>query len=89
MTKYYILELEERNGEYEYSHYIRTFAGDETKAQGVFEDILKGWYEDDDPRYCEHSKGYYFNGDEVFMKVGRHEEIPEHVYHALTIVPEL
>lgn len=67
-TKYIFLTLEERNGEYEYTHRsVRQLPDSKTKtAERFVKDYLKGFY---GGKAEKEGEGYYFNSGELFVEV--------------------
>jgi hypothetical protein len=67
-TKYIFLTLEERNGEYEYTHRsVRQLPNSKrTTAERFVKDYLKKFY---GGRAEKEDGGYYFFGGEVFVKL--------------------
>ncbi|NBW19381.1 MAG: hypothetical protein EBR82_66540 [Caulobacteraceae bacterium] len=89
---YYMAQLNERNGEYEYQHTI--LLSTEWDAHTALTDIAMNWYESAED-YLEHNGeplhtpdnvvegNFYFNGDEVCVSVGNWEELPKAVFDNL------
>jgi hypothetical protein len=67
-TKYIFLNLEERNGEYEYMHRsIHELSDSKTViAKRFVKDYLKGFY---GGKSEAEDEGYYFFGGEIFVKI--------------------
>lgn len=80
MTHYFIGQLEERNGEYEYQIPVCFTATSVKAASKVLTRSAQNWYGD-----CSEKDGacYYFHGGEVCVQAGGFKEIPESVYTAL------
>lgn len=85
--KFYIGQLEETNGEYEYKHTFRfkTLSAD---PEGVLEEHAKNWYTSG-PDEDNHPYGYYYNGGSVFVQTGSVQEISEEIYNKLEILTEM
>jgi hypothetical protein len=68
-SKYILVILEERNGEYEYVHKFVTEIKDKRKrtAKKVAEDYAKNSY--DISKRIKAEDGYYFNRGEVFVRL--------------------
>lgn len=90
--KYYLAQIDERNGEYEYSHTIRLqCAGDVVEA---LRDIAANWYEDAEEYEAENGEPlhsaddvanghYYFNCGDVCASVGNWQEIDKAAFDAM------
>lgn len=81
-TKYIFLILEERNGEYEYSHRSVHELPDNktTTAEQFVENYLKEFYGGDAEA---RDGGYYFYNDEVFVELSSWSFISEETYNVL------
>lgn len=87
--KYYVAELKERNGEYEYQH-IYKFKTQVTPAE-VLHDIAKDFYDYETGHKEEDVREglYYFNEGEVCVQTGGFCEIEENVFNSLPyFIPE-
>lgn len=90
--KHYIAQINERCGEYEYSHTIRLLcAGD---VEPALKDIAANWYEDEyeyayeneEPLHlaADVEKGnYYFNCGEVCLTIGAWQEVDKAIFDAM------
>jgi hypothetical protein len=84
--KFYLCQIETRIGDYELSETIRT------KTTGRIEHKIQrlcaGWYGKADKPSDPH--GYSFNGGDVFVQAGPHQEVSRPLYVGLAdIVTEL
>lgn len=78
---YYLGQVEERNGEYEYHITFRFQAEDPDKRMN---EIAANWYERDDDEEPEVDGDYYvFNGGEIYARQHQYREIPLAAYHSL------
>lgn len=77
-NKYFIAQVEERNGEYEYSTTILIVQTTKRKAEKVHTKICKYWYGEKD------NDKYYFNCYEVSVCEGMLEEITETTYNEIS-----
>lgn len=86
MTKYFIGQLEIRNGECEYVQiYKYSTTG---KAYRYLNGVAKTFYGRPDERQGYKSSYHYFNGGEVAVKAGSIQEITREVFDALTLISE-
>lgn len=81
-TKYMILVLEERNGEYEYYHRsvhelpdVRT-----TTMKKCAEKYLKGFYGGNE---IKEKSGYYFHDGEIYVRINSYKIISQEEYNVL------
>lgn len=83
--RFYLITLEERNGEQEYLQHALRYVGANSRKSldAIGELVLRGWYEDGERRKKEDG-GYYFNGGAIFVSVNRVEEISESDYLTLS-----
>ena len=77
--KFYIVELIEVNGEYEYKHVYRMRLSSRQKVLTQINKVASNWYSG---KIEEIEDGYMYNG-EVIVTAGDAYEIPEEIYHAL------
>lgn len=74
--KLFLIQIEERNGEYEYSHDVLMRSNSLKQVEKRSRQILKHWYP-----YSENAKrdgiGYYFNDMCVFVCVQNIREVTE------------
>lgn len=82
--KYFIGTIDERNGEYEYTHIIKFKTDD--KPDSVLEDIARTWYADDPD---EEGSCYFFNCGEVATSAGGFEEVTKEIYDGVPFMVEL
>lgn len=86
MTKYYIGQIDERNGEYEYSTTIR-FKTNKHPGDHLAK-IASTWYGDHDEDNVSDS-GWCFNCGEIWTYVGDYQEVTKPIYETLTLLNEL
>ncbi|GAB1235232.1 hypothetical protein [Ferrigenium sp. UT5] len=80
MTHYFIGQLGERNGDYEYKVPVRFTAASEKEASNALTKTARNWYGD----YSQKDGDcYYFHSGEVCVQAGGYKEVPESVYTAL------
>jgi len=77
--RYFIGQLEERNGEYLYTHTRRFLADDPVK---YLDTIASRFYENDSGD--QQGDGYYFHAGSVFVKPGTFQEITKEMFVALS-----
>lgn len=78
--KHYLAQIEERNGEREYSMTVKFKT--EGEPQIMLDNIARNWYAGP-PDEDTGEDVYYFNGGEVCVSVGTHSEITEEMFNAL------
>lgn len=79
--KYFYIEIEERNGEYEYRHKVVRSCPLNVNPDKFFDDNLAGsWYGGE---VDKEDDGYYYNGGEVFVELTRVEEITKEEFDIL------
>jgi len=79
--KYYIVEISERNGEYEYSNTQLLSISSRMNLDKALQKHAKRHYPDaTDVEYDDKNNGYYFNCGEVFVKAGQALEITEAMF---------
>lgn len=80
--KFLLLCLEERNGEYEYSHRsVHTLPNSRiTTANRLVKNYAKGFY---GGKAESEDGGYYFHGGEVFVRISFWQFINEEHYNIL------
>lgn len=77
MPLYFIGNLEERNGEYEYQIPVRFTAASKREATKIITKAAKNWYGDYSHKDDNH---YYFYGGEVCVCAGGFKEIYKSTY---------
>jgi len=81
-TKYFVGQIDERNGEREYSSTVKFIMSGKTAPDVILDAIAKTWYaEGHDETFTD--DGYYFNGGEVCVSAGIHEEVESEIYSRL------
>lgn len=78
--KYYIGQIDERNGEREYNTTVKFLGTDDTAGE-VPDRIAAHWYSDEPDEST--GDGYHFSGGEVCVNPGSYDEIPKEMYEAL------
>jgi hypothetical protein len=78
--KFYVCTIEERNGEYNYTHYIKMKLSLRQKPEKALDNVTKTWYADDAEK---DEYGYYFNGGCVFVNPGDIHEVTEDVFNVV------
>ncbi|MCR4284926.1 MAG: hypothetical protein NUV97_02680 [archaeon] len=81
MKKYFLGELQERNGEYEYVHKF-TFITNGSTPNEILEEKAKTWYDTPDNEEMG-DDGWYFNGHSVFVEAGHYKEISSDTYNLI------
>ena len=86
MTKYYIAQLFERNGEYEYYNTLRFKLEGRKKPETYLNNIAKSWYSGERSKQDKDDTGYYFNCGEVYVEGSDIKEISESAYNELASI---
>jgi hypothetical protein len=74
--KYFLITIEEKNGEQEYSHDSIVEAKTLKKAEKIGEKIAENWYDNEDGLVEKNEDGYYEHlGGCIFVAVHSVEEI--------------
>jgi hypothetical protein len=76
-TNYYLGEVEEHNGEYEYNQkYLFETSGN---PKEYAEKVAREWYGNENPEKTKEEDGFWHNG-EVVLYVGSVQKIPKEHY---------
>lgn len=81
MRHYFIGQLEERNGEYEYKVPVRLIAASREIASKALEKTAQNWYGDYSQKYND---GYYFYSGEICVCAGGCKEISKSAYDEIS-----
>jgi hypothetical protein len=79
--KYWIADIEERNGEFEYKQPIIFTAATEAEADKIHEFHVSTWYGKDHMRWDEGDNCYW--NEHVAITEGRMTEIDEHTFEQM------
>jgi hypothetical protein len=83
-VKYYIGQLYERNGEYEYYHTMKFKLGSRFSPLKYMKELAKHWYADyNAEREKGPEGGWLFHGGAVFVEEREFKEISESTYNEL------
>jgi len=82
--KYYIGDIEDKIGEYEFSTTIR-FKTDRDPEE-YLDSIAKTWYSTE---YTEEEEGYYSHSGDTISSAGTWQELDEGVYNQLTLIVQV
>lgn len=95
--RYYLIDIQERNGEQEYRQHmlVETPITDTATPEEIADNVVRGWYpenddDDDSDDNAPASKkemedgGYYFNGGALFAEVTDIRELTEEEYSVLS-----
>lgn len=86
--KFLLVEMYERNGEYEYSNTHLVSISSRMNQDKKLLQHAKSHYPDAvDVEFDENHQGYYFNCGEVFVKPGKALEITEEMFEVLKQSP--